>query len=187
MTQIGLGRTVIVVPEGLSSIGALARTLPKPSFVYRAVLDHVAATHGDATIILAPANDFGTHRIEHAAAANYLNACGSFCIVVPASPSGTYIDTRGKARLLREYLEDEGCWPLSPAILVSGIRHAHRASLCFRREGFALLTVEAVPYRIPTDEAIVRRLWYYRYPAWHKLYEALAYIRDFLRPEYQTK
>lgn len=173
---------MIVVPEGLSSVGA-----PEPSFVYRAVLDHVAAMHGGATIILAPANDFKSGRTEQAAAADYLSACGSFCIVAPVSPSGGYIDSRGNARLLREFLESEGSWPLSPVILVSGIRHAQRAALCFRREGFVLLSVETVPYPIPPDETIVHRLWYYRYPVWHRLYEALAYIRDFLRPANLTK
>ena len=55
------------MPEGLSSVGAIARMVPEPSFVYKAVPDHVATRHGDTTIILAPANDFGSERTEQAA------------------------------------------------------------------------------------------------------------------------
>ena len=177
---------MIVVPDGLAAAGQPARALPTPNFVYRAVLDHVAAAHSGATILLAPANDFGSGRTEQAAAAEYLRARGSFHLFVPDSPPNGYIDTRSNAHLLREYLERENSWPLPPAVLVTGTRHARRAALCFRREGFALLRVEAVAYRIPPDEKVVRSLWYYRYPIWHELYEAFAYIRDFLRRGFRT-
>lgn len=173
---------VIVVPDGLSAGGEPLHTLPEPSFVYRAVLDHIVRVYAEAFIILAPANDFGSYTTEQEAAAAYLRARGINRVVSPDSPTGGYIDTRGNARELRHYLQIRGEWPLKPALLVAAKRHARRARMCYLKEGFTLIDTIPVPYRIPPGERLVRRLWYYRHPSLHEAYEFLAYIRDFLRP-----
>ncbi len=173
---------VIVVPDGLAACPRTGAPLPQPSFAYRAVLDHVAAWHASARILLAPANRFGGSCTEQAAASGYLRDKGVLAAEAPDSGDSGYIDTRGNARALRHYLTSCGDWPLPPAVLAVAKLHAHRAAVCFRREGFRLLAIEAIPYTVPTDEAIVSRLWYYRYPAMHRMYEAMALLRDLARP-----
>jgi uncharacterized SAM-binding protein YcdF (DUF218 family) len=178
---------VIVIPDGVKAEGTPPVPVSAPSFVYRAALDRVAAEYADHPILLAPANRFGDAAAEQEAGAAYLESLGRFALTVPPSPAtGGHIDTRGNARLLREYLQDYGCWPLPPCILVVARLHARRAALCFKREGFGISEVDAVPYAIPKDEGIVRRAWYYRYPALHSLYEILAYVRDWIRPKSST-
>ena len=96
--------------------------------------------------------------------------------------SKKYIDTRGNARHLREWLSLRDMWPYQPIILISAKHHARRAALCFRKEGFKIAQIVSVPYAIKHDEFIVPRLWYYKHPNLHILYELLAFIYDFLRP-----
>lgn len=173
---------VIVVPDGLSAAGRPLRAIPEPSFVYRAALDHVRSSYAGAVVYLAPANRFGGSTTEQEAAARYLRARGVGQIVCPDSPRDGYIDTRGNARVLREFLEQRGDWPLDPVVLVAAKRHARRAKLCFRKEGYRLRDIQSVAYQVPTNERLVSRLWYYRYPLCHEIYESLAYVRDALRP-----
>ena len=173
---------VIIVPDGLSAGGKPLRALPEPSFVYRAALDHAGASFPGATLYLAPANRFGGATTEQEAASRYLKGKGVERIVCPDSPMDGYIDTRGNARVLREYLERRGQWPLEPAILVAAKRHARRARLCFRKEGYRLVDTVSVGYQVPAREQLVSRLWYYRYPLCHEIYEILAYVRDLARP-----
>jgi len=173
---------VIVVPDGLAATGRPARAIPEPSFVFRAVLDHVAARYRDAHILLAPANDFGCGVTEQEAARRYLAERGASRLEAPASLPGGYIDTRGNAAGLREHLQRLGRWPAPAGILVAAEPHARRARLCFVREGYAILEVDAVPFRIPPREQVPARLWFHRYPGPHRLYELLALARDAARP-----
>jgi len=83
---------------------------------------------------------------------------------------------------LRQWLEKRGTWPLPRARLLVAARHARRARLCFAREGFCFQTVQPVSYAVPEGEGVVPRLWYYRRPLIHSLYECLAMVRDGLRP-----
>lgn len=172
---------IIVIPDGLRADGTQATPLAEPSFVYRAVLDHVACAYPNDKIYLAPANRFGLPCTEQEAGAMYLRKKGEFNLVAPPSPHGGHIDTRGNARELRRYLQRTGAWPLPPCIVVVAFRHATRARLCLEREGFVVSTVDAVPYEIPLGEKIIRRAWYYRYPLFHGAYEALALLRDWVR------
>jgi len=174
---------VIVVPDGVKTAGTPPQPVSEPSFVYRAVLDRVAAAYAEHPIYLAPANQFGIALPEQLSGKAYLTTLGKFDLTVPATPqTDRHIDTRGNARLLREHLESQG-HRLPPAVILAvAHRHARRAVLCFRKEGFEIVQVDAVPYDIPPDERIVRRAWYYRYPHLHSIYENLAYIRDWLRP-----
>lgn len=182
MTAEGSGPChVVIVPDGLSA--ADGRTLPEPSFVYRAVLEAALARPQEDVILLAPANSFGGPLTEEEAAERYLRARGrTGPILRPPPVKNGYIDTRGNARHLRQWLQAEGLWPLPAAILLVAARHASRARLCFGREGFRFQAVEAVPYAIAEDEGLVPRLWYYRWPLIHTLYECLALVRDGLRP-----
>ena len=174
---------VIAVPDGVKAAGSPPIPVSEPSFVYRAVLDRIAEHYADHSIYLAPANKFGTASAEQKTGECYLAALGRFDLTVPPTPvTRTHIDTRGNAHLLRQFLQGRGVWPLPPCILVVAYRHARRAALCFRKEGFVIASLDTVPYDIPAEERIVRRAWYYRHPPLHALYETLAYARDWLRP-----
>ena len=173
---------IVVVPEGLAA-NSQGRALPVPSFVYRSVLDAVAAeATTEDTIYLAPGNCFDSGVTEQEAGGEYLKSRSNASIIVPCTPCVDYIDTRGNARLLREFLEQEGQWPMGPVRLYVVWLHAKRASICFRKEGFRLSQVRPVSYRIPHDEQVVGRLWYYRNPLWYRVYEIGATVVDVLRP-----
>ena len=171
---------VIIVPDGLQADEASGAALPLPSFVYRAALDHVRQFYASHPIYLAPANRFGGAVSEQQAGQDYLASFGMSSIA-PPSPESGYIDTQGNAAFLRHYLETQGQWPLNKSILVAASHHTRRALLCFRKSGFDFIQIDSVPYRIPEGERIVSRLWYYRYPFFHVLYEILALLRDACR------
>jgi len=171
---------IVIVPDGLAYDPIRKIALPQPSFVYRAVLDMVKRDLPRRTLYLAPANNFGTDCYEQEAAAAYLRDYQGKVITVPSS-GNAYIDTRGNAAQLRSYAEALNLWPFGPIMLVSGQRHLRRSILCFRKEGFDIEAVLGGSYAIPADEAIVPRLWYYRIPLWHQLYEHLAFLRDLVR------
>ncbi len=183
MTATGGGPChVVVVPDGLAAEND-GNALGEPSFVYRAVLDAALARPQSDVIVLAPANTFGGPLTEEEAAERYLRARGWTGAILRQPPvSGGYVDTRGNAHHLRQWLQARGPWPLPNAMLLVAERHAARARLCFDREGFRFEAVQPVPYAIPAGEAVVPRLWYYRHPAIHALYECLALVRDRLRP-----
>lgn len=182
MTQEGAATChVVVVPDGLAARDG--ETLAEPSFVYRAVLDAALARPPRDVIVLAPANAFGGPLTEEEAAESYLRGRGwTGEILRPPRVPGGYVDTRGNARHLRAWLQARQAWPLPHARLLVAERHARRAQLCFAREGFRFAAVQRVPYAIPDQEAVVPRLWYYRWPLIHALYESLALVRDRLRP-----
>lgn len=182
MTGTGGGPChIVVVPDGLSAQNGKA--LAEPSFVYRAVLDAALARPQGDVIILAPANAFGGPLTEEEAAERYLRAKGWTGAILRQPPiKDGYVDTRGNARHLRQWLQAHGAWPLPQAQLLVAERHARRAQLCFDREGFRFQAVQAVSYAVPESEGVVPRLWYYRHPAIHALYECLATVRDRLRP-----
>jgi hypothetical protein len=172
---------VIVVPDGLAWQDGKA--LAKPSFVYRAVLDAALARPKADRLLLAPANAFGGPVTEEQAAEAYLCAGGrDGGILRPPPVTGGYVDTRGNARHLRQWLQARQGWPLKRAQLLVGRRHARRALLCFRKEGFQIQAVDRIAYAIPRHEGVPPRLWYYRWPLLHRLYEAAAYLRDWFRP-----
>lgn len=175
-------RSFIVVPDGLAA-DRQGRALAAPSFAYRWVLDWVASNLGsDDEVLLAPANRFGGEVSEQEAARRYLFGLGvSASIVCFEADVGAYIDTRGNARLLRRHLEDAGRWPPPRATLVSYALHLPRARLVFRQEGYALERCVPVPPPRFVPGSIVRRLWYYRVPALHRLYEAGARLASRLR------
>jgi hypothetical protein len=47
--------------------------------------------------------------------------------------------------------------------------------------------VNAIRYSIPSEERIVRRLWFYRFPGLHRRYEVAALLRDAVRPPYGSR
>jgi uncharacterized SAM-binding protein YcdF (DUF218 family) len=175
-------RNWIVVPDGLAA-DADGHATDQPSFVYRQVLDRLAreVDPGDR-ILLAPANRFGGDISEQEAARRHLAAHGSTVEVICFEvDDARYVDTRGNARLLRRRLEDNGQWPLERCVLVSNHRHLARAEIVFRQEGFAWessLPVSPEPF---VPEPIVSRLWYYRTPTLHALYELGARLLSRLR------
>jgi uncharacterized SAM-binding protein YcdF (DUF218 family) len=173
---------LIVVPDGLAAEGRPVRAVARPNFAFRAVLDHVAAHHATRRVLVAPANDFGCGAYEQEVAQAYLLTRGASRVDAPPSPRGGYIDTRGNAATLRAHLEKSGQWPLGPAILAVTRPHARRARLCFRKEGYDVRRVEAVPFVVPVEESTVARLWFYRHPRLHALYESVALLRDLARP-----
>jgi uncharacterized SAM-binding protein YcdF (DUF218 family) len=173
---------IVVVPDGVAAKDGSA--LPEPSFVYRAVLDRALRRPQEDVILLAPANAFGGPLTEEEAAENYLRAHGRNGVILrPPRVRNGYVDTRGNAFHLRQWLQAQGLWPLAQARLLVAARHARRARLCFAREGFVFEAVEPVSYAVPAGERVVPRLWYYRWPVVHRLYEILALVRDALRPK----
>ena len=175
--------TVVVVPDGLAA-DENGNTLEFPSFAYRAVLDYVRERFHGHQVILAPANTFGSNKAEQEVAALYLGKFDTALIVCPSPCGAKYIDTRGNADLLRDYLRESGRWPLGEVLLACAFRHSARAALCFKKAGFCIKQVVAIHYEIPKEENIVGALFYYRIPAAHWLYEKLAHVRDFLKMAY---
>ncbi len=173
---------IVVVPDGLAARGEPPRAVAEPSFAFRAGLDHVAERYPNEEILLAPANDFGSGTTEQVVARDYLAARGLTRLEAPESPAIGYIDTRGNASVLREHLTRLDRWPLGPIVLVVAETHAARARLCFRREGYEIGRVDAVPFERPSDERLPGRLWYQYYSLTHLLYELGAITRDALRP-----
>lgn len=164
----------IVVPDGLAADDH-GRPLPEPSFVYRAVLDWIAArVPPEDCIYLAPANRFGGGTTEQEAGRQYLEPITKAEIVAGPSRAPDYIDTRGNARLLRRELEAAGRWPLANAHLVSYTLHLPRALEVFVQEGFSVEQAHGVMLGDTVPSPIVGRLWYYRYPLIHRGYEAVA-------------
>jgi uncharacterized SAM-binding protein YcdF (DUF218 family) len=179
MTRV---RSWIVVPDGLAA-DAAGRASDRPSFVYRQVLDRLTreVDPGDR-ILLAPANRFGGEVSEQEAARRYLAGLGrTLGVVCFEVDDGRYVDTRGNARLLRRHLEDAGEWPLEHCVLVSYHRHLPRARIVFRQEGFVWDSSLPVRPEAFVPEPIVGRLWYYRFPALHTVYELGARLLSRLR------
>jgi uncharacterized SAM-binding protein YcdF (DUF218 family) len=171
---------VIVVPDGLSYDPRARAALTQPSFVFRAVLEHVARHHASRPILVAPGNRFGAAVSEHEVARDWLMGHGCPRVeTVTDTPSG-YIDTWGNATVLRDWLAAQRAWPLGPCLLAVAFRHARRAELCFRRNGYTLAAVERVSYEVG-DFPIVPRLFYYQLPWLHRGYEAAALVRDRFR------
>jgi uncharacterized SAM-binding protein YcdF (DUF218 family) len=171
---------VIVVPDGLSCDPRTGTAMAAPSFVFRAVLDHVARRHRERRILVAPGNRFGAVVAEHEVARAWLLERGCPSVETVADTPAGYIDTWGNAAVLRDWLAARRAWPLDPCLLVVAFRHARRAELCFRRNGYAIAAVEPVSYRVE-DVPIVPRLFYYRLPWLHRCYEAAAWLRDRFR------
>ena len=171
-------RNLIVVPDGLAA-DLKGNVLCQPSFVYRCVLDGVAdIAKVDDTIYLAPANAFGGSETEQEVGHEYLQDQVSCRIISFPSPTGLYIDTRGNARLLRRYLKENNQWPLSNIILIAYHIHMRRAYLIFKQEEFAISERLDIGRKLPKSlksAPIVKRLWYYRFPIVHRIYEVLAY------------
>ena len=172
---------VIVVPDGLAYDAVAKRALPAPSFVTEAVLEHVLAHYASRRILIAPANSFGSPSTEHEVMAAWLTARGCKSVETPSVRTDEYIDTWGNAAELRRWLTSRDQWPLEPIVLVAAFRHARRARLCFARNMFTVASLDAVPYQV-TGTPIVPRLFYYNWPYLHRAYEALALMRDWLRP-----
>jgi hypothetical protein len=84
---------IIVVPDGLSSDPRTGLAVPAPSFVFRAVLDHVARQHRSRRILVAPGNRFGGTVAEHDVARAWLLDHGCASVeTVAVTPAG-YFDT----------------------------------------------------------------------------------------------
>ncbi len=175
-------RRFIVIPEGVKA-GPDGRSIDEPSFIYRQVLDFtLRVARPEDEVYLAPANAFGGPVTEEQAARRYLSdRQAPFRLFHPGHnlPANVtkpaYIDTLDNARLLREALGTAA----GEFELVCASHHAPRASWCFRRTGFTLTTVHRVTCRA-LAEPVPPRLFYYRYPILHRLYERLAFARDFL-------
>jgi uncharacterized SAM-binding protein YcdF (DUF218 family) len=172
---------VIVVPDGLSRDLDAGSAAAEPSFVFRAVLDRTAATYRLHRILVAPGNRFGAPASEHDMARAWLLAHGCGDVETVGQTPGGYIDTWGNAVVLRDWLAARHAWPIGPCILVVAFRHARRAELCFRRNGYDIALVDRVRYEVG-NVPIVPRLFYYRIPWLHRCYEAVALVRDRFRP-----
>ena len=173
------GKNYIVVPDGLAADGS-GKALPEPSFVYRLVLDWIVENIQDQdTVYLAPANKFGGGVSEQAAAKNYLHQKIRNTIISFESNEKRYIDTRGNAILLKNYLKNHSKWPLEYTTLISYHYHLPRARLVFQQEGFIFKSVAIRPHFFRA-ERIIPRLWYYQYPSIHKAYEIIAYCYYYL-------
>ena len=177
---------VVVVPDGLEIENHTDGKIIHPSAVYKSVLDFVLREFMNSKIILATANDFGTGQYEEDIAFEYClaNNSNSLQIYKPTNlKKNKYIDTRGNAHELRNALVSDNLWPEDGIILVSAELHLSRAVICFKKEGFKICKAIGVKSSNKFRYKLVNRLWYYKYPIVHRVYEKLAYIRDFLRPK----
>jgi len=173
---------IVVVPDGLA-VGKNGNPINEPSMVFRAVLNHVAKKYNSNNIYIAPANTFGKSEREEIVAKLYLEKKGCSTVIAPnfCKKKKSYIDTLGNAILLASYLKSNNSWPLNNSVLIVAKRHSKRASLCFSSQGFKFVKIESVEYRIRKKDKVVKRLFYYKFPSIHKIYEFLAYLRDVMR------
>jgi uncharacterized SAM-binding protein YcdF (DUF218 family) len=171
-------RRFIVVPESLEF--ASGKPLARPSFIYRQVLDWVIAqAEAGDEIYLAPANNYGGSVTEEQAADEYLRqraiAGSVYCPgrnLGPYAHDGAYVDTWGNAERLARWVDRARGYDL-----VAGEFHARRAEWCFRKVGFRIERVIAVPHRVQPG-GVVWRNAYYKSRLAHRLYEWAAYLRD---------
>ena len=174
----------IVVPEGLKSSSDKDT---QPSFVFKQVLEYTssAVVQGDR-VFFAPANSFGTGSTEQKIGGNFLKELiqdKRITISLQDMQYKKYIDTFENAILLmRQYPELKNL----PIQLVVANIHSYRAKYCFKMAGFKIKKIHRVRYKI-FNEPIVNRLWYYRYPYIHCIYELIALLWDFLTSAYRLK
>lgn len=169
----------IVVPDGLAA-DVRGNPILEPSFIFRSVLDATAAlTKEYDTVYIAPANNFVSTRYEQELAADYLRTVKpTLSVITPVISTRGDIDTLGNAEFLKPFLQHD--ISSTRFILVCASIHSLRAELCVRMAGFRLLVVTRVPH--PSKrEPVVRRLWYYRHPVVHAIYENLALLRELVR------
>lgn len=176
------GRNFIVVPEGLAARPRADR-LTRPSWVFETVLERCHALAGaHDEVYLAPANTFGQAETEQAVAHRFLAARGpAYGITSFATATARYVDTRGNATLLRDWLTAHARWPLPRCTLVANECHLARARLVFEQEGFRFEHCEGVPRGARRPEPVVPRLWYYNHLLTHRAYERAALWASRLR------
>ena len=166
-------KILVVLPDGLSWV----ENKILPSHVYRGTLIGVTkyATPSDL-ILLAPANHFGFEIYEQDAAESYLKDCNAALNVVniPTLEQG-YIDTLSNARLLRAYMRENFKNVSLSITLICYKLHARRARSAFESQGFKIVElVETQAEKLGESEKLPLRLFYYRYPFLHKIYEYFA-------------
>jgi len=169
----------IIVPDGVAADKA-GNPIPRPSFVYRQVLDYVISiARSDDFLYLAPANCCNGST-EHALAYAYImeNSCLDLQVYCPPISPACYVDTYGNAVLLKQLL-GSAITENSCALICASL-HSYRAEYCFKKAGFTISTVHRVACRA-TGEPIMRRWWYYNYKPIHCAYEMLALCRDFFK------
>jgi hypothetical protein len=170
---------LIIVPDGFAADKAGA-PVPRPSFVYRQVLDYVISiARNDDYLYLAPANCCN-ETSEHEVAYTYIkeNSRQALQVYCPPIVSDQYVDTFDNAIFLKQHVP---CDIINhPCELVCAQIHSYRAEYCFRKAGFTITRVHRVSYRTH-GEPIMRRWWYYNYKPLHCIYEIFALMRDIVR------
>jgi len=174
----------IVVPEGLS---INSKQTPIPSFIFRQVIEYLSLIiKKNDEIYFAPANSFGLGISEQIAGKNYFQEIcenvNEIKIFYASICSKGYIDTLGNATLLKKQFPKLSSENID---LISANMHSKRAFFCFKSVGFNIRKLHKVQYEI-VNEKIVRRLWYYKYPKFHQLYEVMAFIKDFINIKFYS-
>ena len=174
-----VSRTLIVVPEGTSSVGD--RALPSPA--YRGSLDAVKnIARKKDVIILAPANKFNFSKFEQDYAKDYLaDIAPHLDVRVAATVRNKYVDTMGNASLLNDQLQDLGLESKNCILVVNAI-HAYRAKSAFRYHGFKIECMyQTSSQQFLENERLPIRLFYYRYKKVHFIYERIAQFYQLFR------
>jgi hypothetical protein len=171
---------MVVVPDGLAA-NKQGIAINSPSMVFKAVLNHIANRYHLNRIFIAPANKFDGSKREEVVGKLYLKKRGCPNVVIPRCSEKSYVDTLGNAIFLSAYLKLNNLWPLENAILIVAKEHRKRAVLCFTSQGFKFVKIDSIDYEIRKQDRVVRRLFYYKYPNIHKVYEFFAYFRDLIR------
>lgn len=167
------------MPDGIS----VFEQQIQPSWVYRAALERAAEIWTpDQKIWLAPANNFGFEKFEQELGGEFLQQhfpkIEFEVIPTPADFLG-YVDTFGNAVLSADFFKKNMLWGDGKIVLVSAKIHARRAAFCFAKAGFQIEKLVLADYSdCPSGERIVGRLFYYRFPFLHRVYEWLARQRD---------
>jgi hypothetical protein len=167
----------IIVPEGLACEPGEPEAACLLSDYYEAVLQRVVREAPNRAIVyVSPANTFGCPLSEEEYGARYLNRERSdLRVEIPTYVRDRlYLDTFDNARVLREWLEGEGRWPLRERVtLYCNAPHTLRSLLLFTLCGFDIArVVRCRPEAV--RRLIVRRLWFYDYPLVQIAYEALG-------------
>ncbi len=173
----------VVVSEGLAFEWVNGHQQWGLSDYFEAVLNQVVQQVPDGqAVYLTPANAFGCAFTEEEYASQYLmQKRPDLKVYLPVGVSDRlYLDTFDNARLLGQWLQQQGLWPLGSVMLYCNRPHGLRSWLLFSLCGY---TVEQVVGTRPTQvsRTMTPRLWFYDYPLVQWGYEVMGIIYGLTR------
>ena len=170
--------THIVVTEGLVFREEYAEHYFLSNHFEAVLKEVINRVKDNEKVFISPGNPFDCPLSEEDYAAQYLRFHRQeLTVIVPKIVRNGYLDTFDNARLLRQWLEEQGQWPLEEVILYCNKPHALRSQLMFQWCDYKIQSVIASSPEV-VDRKMPSRLWFYHYLPAHLLYEAIALVYD---------